>query len=295
VYALAIPEVYNTWEWTQEYPGSQELQRYFQHVDNILDISKDTIYNTRVSRATWDDSGHKWNITCDNGTKISARFMHCCLGFAAKRHFPDWPGFENYKGYMCHSSFWPVEGVDMKGKKMAVVGNGATGIQIAQTAARDVAELGVFVRTPNTCIPMNQKPIDPVKAKQDLDNMAETLGKNRYDNHGGFLFSGADQKRYTGEHKKVFDDTEERRNEVLDTAMDLGGFRILFTYDDILLDEKANRYVYDRLIARTRARMTNKKKMDILAPLEPPHPFAGKRPSLEQGMLLYRSVGSAID
>ena len=49
---------------------------------------------------------------------------------------------------------------------MAVVGNGATGIQIAQTAAREVDQLGVYVRTPNTCIPMNQSPVDPEKARK---------------------------------------------------------------------------------------------------------------------------------
>lgn len=142
------------------------MQRYFKHVDNVLNISKDTLYNTRVNSATWNESDNTWKIQCDNGTSITTRFMHCCLGFAAKRHFPDWKGLEDYKGYICHSSFWPVEGVDMKGKRVAVIGNGATGIQIAQEAARDASQLGVYIRTPNTTIPMQQRPVDPVQAKK---------------------------------------------------------------------------------------------------------------------------------
>lgn len=59
-----------------------------------------------------------------------------------------------------------MEGIDLKGKRMAVVGNGATGIQIAQSAAREVDHLGVYIRTPNTCIPMNQGKVDPEKAKK---------------------------------------------------------------------------------------------------------------------------------
>lgn len=51
MYALDIPEVYETWEWSEQYPGAPELQRYFQHVDKILDISKDTLYNMRVHTA----------------------------------------------------------------------------------------------------------------------------------------------------------------------------------------------------------------------------------------------------
>lgn len=275
IYALAIPEVYKTWHWTQQYPGSDELQKYFEHVDKTLDISKDTLYHTRVSTATWDDEERKWHIKCDNGTQITTRFMNCCLGFAAKRHFPDWPGFEDYQGYMCHSSFWPKDGVDMKGKRMAVIGNGATGIQIAQTAARDASELTVFVRTPNTCIPMRQGLVDQAQAEKDLDKVADILNRERYLNDAGFLYNG------TG--KGVFEYPQEQRDQLINEALDQGGFRVLFLFNDILVDEKANRYVYDKLTERTRSRMTTKAKKDILAPLEPPHPFGGKRPSLEQG------------
>ena len=274
MYALSIPEVVNTWHWTEQYPGSAELQRYFKHMDKTLDISKDTLYNTRIASATWDDSDHKWHLKADNGITITARFMNCCLGFAAKRHFPDWPGYEDYKGYMCHSSFWPVEGVDMKDKKMAVIGQGATGIQIAQTAARDAADLKVFIRTPNTALPMNQALVDPEQAKKDLENMADRLDRERYENLAGFLLNG--------ENKSIWEDTPEQRDEVLRKSFADGGFRPLFSYNDILIDEKANRYVYDKWAEWTRARIKDPVKRDILAPLEPPHPFAGKRPSLEQ-------------
>jgi len=154
VYALSIPEVYNTWTWSQQYPGEKELKRYFQHVDNVLNISKDTLYEHRVLSARFEASEDKWHIECENGVKITARFFLCCLGFAAKRHFPDWSGLDNFKGYMCHSSFWPAEGVDMKGKRVAVVGSGATGIQIAQESAKQASHLTCFIRTPNHCIPM---------------------------------------------------------------------------------------------------------------------------------------------
>ncbi|KAF7191091.1 Cyclopentanone 1,2-monooxygenase [Pseudocercospora fuligena] len=205
VYQLSIQEVFNTFEWKEQYPGSAELQRYFEHTDKVLNISKDTLFHTRVKAATWNDDSHRWHIECDNGTEITSKFMHCCLGFAAKRHFPDWPGFDDFQGYVCHSSFWPKEGIDMRGKRVGVVGNGATGIQIAQESAKDAEHLSVFIRTPNTCIPMNQRPVDP-----------------------------------------------------------------------------SNRHVYDFWARNVRKRIKDPVKRDILAPVEPLHPFAGKRPSLEQ-------------
>lgn len=188
VYQLSIPEVFNTFEWTEQFPGSQELQRYFKHADNVLNISKDVLYSTRVDVVRWDDASHKWHVECENGTRITTRFLNCCMGFAAKRHFPDWPGLEDYKGYICHSSFWPVQGVDMKGKRVGVVGQGATGIQIAQESAKDAKELTVFIRTPNTALPMQQRNISPEEAAIVNKTIAHRLQKERFGNAGGFLF-----------------------------------------------------------------------------------------------------------
>ena len=175
---------------------------------------------------------------------------------------------------MCHSSFWPVEGIDVRGKKVGVVGNGATGIQIAQTLAREADQLNVFIRTPNTCIPMSQGPLDPEQAKKDLPMLGDQLGKERYLNAGGFLYSG------TGKNGSEL--TAEEREQAMEEAFRLGGFRIIFAFNDVLIDETTNRHVYDFWARKTRARITDPVKRDILAPLEPPHPFAGKRPSLEQ-------------
>jgi cation diffusion facilitator CzcD-associated flavoprotein CzcO len=163
----------------------------------------------------------------------------------------------------------------MVGKRVGVVGQGATGIQIAQESARDASELTVFIRTPNSAIPMNQRPIDQEQAKKDLEGyVPRKLLKERYRNISGFL--------YDDPTKKVFDDTPEEREKVWDAAYNRGGFELIFTYADILIDEKANRAMYDYLMRKTRARITDPRKRDILAPLEPPHSFAGKRPSLEQ-------------
>lgn len=104
--------------------------------------------------------------------------------------------------------------------------------------------------------------------------MGDKLGRERYLNYGGFLING--------ENKNWHDDPPERRVKVINEYLDQGGFCVLFAYNDLLLNDDVNREVYDILTSRTRARMSNLKKKNILAPVTPPHPFAGKRPSLEQ-------------
>lgn len=153
VYAYSIPEVYEDWSWSEQYPGAEELRKYFAHVEKKLQIKKDAVFNTKVTDADFDEATSKWTIRCDNGTVIRAGTFIAAIGFAAKRHFPDWEGLDTFKGVIHHSSFWPSEGVDVKNKKVAVVGTGATGIQIAQTCAREAGELTLFqrsVRSSNT-------------------------------------------------------------------------------------------------------------------------------------------------
>lgn len=127
VYAFSLPEVYEDWNWSSHYPGGQELRDYFEHVDRKLQISKDTVFETKVLSATFVEERNVWEIECDTGVRYTCRHFIASLGFAAKRHFPDWPGYDDFEGVIHHSSFWPQEGVDVSGKRCAVVGTGATG------------------------------------------------------------------------------------------------------------------------------------------------------------------------
>lgn len=136
VYALSIPEVYNTWYWTQNYPGSAELRDYFKHMDKVLDLSKDVFYRTTVLGADFDRETNKWTVRCQNGKLFRASFLIASVGFAARRFIPDSPGLDKFAGRMLHSSFWPHEGIDVSGKKTAVIGTGATGVQIIQEWAK---------------------------------------------------------------------------------------------------------------------------------------------------------------
>jgi cation diffusion facilitator CzcD-associated flavoprotein CzcO len=132
VYALSIPEVYKEWTWTSHYPDHVELRQYFDHVESILHVKKDCVFDSKVVEAVWDTESSTWTIRCDTGKTFQTRFWTACTGFAAKRYFPDWEGLEDFRGTIHHSSFWPEDGVDVKGKRVAVIGTGATGVQITQ-------------------------------------------------------------------------------------------------------------------------------------------------------------------
>ena len=275
VYELALPEVWKTWTWSCKYPDSAEIRRYFDHVDKILQIKTDVIFDSAVVSSNFDANTKKWTVKTEDGKVATCRYLIIATGFAAKRHFPDWPGMETFAGVMHHASFWPEGVVDFSGKRVAVIGTGATGIQITQEGAKTARELTVFQRTPNLCLPMDQRSFTE---KEQQDNKA----KGSYDElfrKRRTTFSGFPWNFMT---KKTTDDSPEEREKTFEELWQEGGFKSwLSTYQDVFFDKEANRLAYDFWAKKTRARIQDPVKREILAPLEPPYAFGTKRPSLE--------------
>jgi cation diffusion facilitator CzcD-associated flavoprotein CzcO len=121
---LAIPEVYNTFNFTTNYPDWRELQAYFDHCDKVCNLRKDTAFETVVTSAEFDQQAGKWTVKTADGRTCKTRFLIIAAGFAAKRYVPDYKSIEKFRGVVHHSSFWPPEDVEVKGKKVAVIGTG---------------------------------------------------------------------------------------------------------------------------------------------------------------------------
>lgn len=182
IYELSIPEVYKDWYWTTNYPDWKELQNYFDHMDKVLNLSKDCAFETVVVSAEFDTNEAKWTVKTQDGRVTKARNLIVAAGFAAKRckcsvkkasggrlmrctDIPDVPGLDTFRGEIHHSSFWPAEGVDYKGKKVAVIGTGASGVQMIQEMGPEAEQLTVYQRTPNLALPMGKR--DLSKEEQD--------------------------------------------------------------------------------------------------------------------------------
>ncbi|RFU25210.1 hypothetical protein B7463_g11132, partial [Scytalidium lignicola] len=273
-YEYSIPEVYKDWTWTTNYPNYQELRAYFDHVDNVLDIKKDCAFESVVVDAQFNENEGKWTVKTADGRTAKSKYLVVAAGFAAKRYIPDFKGLDSFKGVIHHSSFWPEEGVDVKGKRCAVIGTGASGVQISQEWGPEVGSLKVFQRTPNLAVPMGKKPLTR-EEQQGAKVHYPRLYELREKCFGGFLFSWHE--------KTTFEDNYEEQDAYYKKLWDHGGFSFwLGNYKDMLFDPKANRRAYDFWARNVRNRVGDPRKRDLLAPLEPPHPFGVKRPCLEQ-------------
>ena len=142
--------------WTEYFSQQPELQTYFTNVLSKYDLERRTRFNTEVTDAVWNENGQRWTVTFQHqdGTvdTINARFLISAVGSLNRPRLPDIEGTETFAGASFHSARWD-QSVDYRGKRVALVGAGASGFQIAPAIADDVAHVTVFQRTAQWMFP----------------------------------------------------------------------------------------------------------------------------------------------
>lgn len=145
----------------------------FQHCRNIgkhFGLYDGALFSTQVRELRWDDATERWQISTDRGDNIRARFVVMAQGSYNRPKLPGIPGIRDYKGHVFHSARWDYEftGGSADGnlhkladKRVALVGTGATGVQLVPHLGRDSQHLYVFQRTPSSVDARSNPPTDP--------------------------------------------------------------------------------------------------------------------------------------
>ncbi|KAI5254577.1 cyclohexanone monooxygenase [Aureobasidium subglaciale] len=156
-------------DWTREYPGQEEILSYLMSVAQQYNLYQYVRFNTTVENAAWDDEAKKWKIhvSTAKGSKdaefnpeydINADFLVSAVGQLNVPKYPQITGLKDFKGKVIHSARWDWS-YDLKDKKIAVIGNGATAVQIIPEIAKVASKVGVYQRTPNWLTPRLDAPI----------------------------------------------------------------------------------------------------------------------------------------
>ncbi|KAG6861772.1 hypothetical protein C0995_012276 [Termitomyces sp. Mi166 len=275
IYQFSLEELWKDWNWKEKYPGREEIIEYFDYVDKKLDLSRDISFNTRVTSASFNITTNRWSVFTDTGVIVNPHFLVLCTGFASKPLFPDVPGLDTFQGTIHHTSLWPQAGLDMAGKRVGVIGTGASGVQVIQEVGPIAAHLTVFQRTPNLALPMNQCPVSIATQTEMKEETYPILFKRRLQTTIGFQYD-------TIKHG-VFDISPEERYLLFSELWSKGGFHyVIGSCHDITADEKANAEVYAFWRKKVLQRVRDPEMQRKLAPEKPPHPFGVRRHSLEQ-------------
>ena len=138
--------------WSRQFSPQQEILKYMEHCATKYDLNKHLQYNTTVTNASFDEASGTWCVNAEGGKTFTARSIISCTGGLSQPMYPDIKGIDTFKGEMFHSAKWDKH-FDWKNKTIAVIGTGASAIQIVPTIAPDVKQLYLFQRTPPWIMP----------------------------------------------------------------------------------------------------------------------------------------------
>jgi cation diffusion facilitator CzcD-associated flavoprotein CzcO len=244
-------ELLDEWDWTEHFSPQPKTLEYLNFVADKFDLRRDITFNAKVTAAHWHEESRDWQITLEDGSRHSARFLVTAIGPLSAPTWPKIPGIDDFKGLSCHTARWPKEPVSFEGKRVAVIGTGATGVQTIQEVAKTAKSLTVFQRTPNWCAPLHNGPISK-------EEMAEI------------------RKGYPDILRRCQEEREAKWEKLYGSkgfGMWQGNFR------DILTDRKANALLSDFVARKIRQRVKDQATATKLIPTN--HGFGTRRVPLE--------------
>lgn len=266
-------ELWESWEWSERYPESHEIRSYLEHVAQRFDLTRDITFSTRVESATFDEDRERWDVVTDTGETITATYVVSAVGALSASNTPSFPGLESFAGPTFHTGHWPHEGVDFTGRRVGIIGSGASAVQAVPLIAAQARELTVFQRTANYIVPANNGPIDPEVRAARREDWAGIRERIQQSNFGFELYL---------QEQGAADVSDAEREALLEEYWNRGGFHIwLGSYADIFFTAGANDLVRDFLDRKIREKVDDPETADLLVPRG--HPFGVKRNPLDSG------------
>ena len=133
-------------DWSRLFAPGAELKKYAEHVADKYDLRRHMRFGEAVKRAVWQESDQCWEVTTQSGQTVRGAFILTATGFLSQPKLPDIPGIDTFAGKVIHTADWDHD-YDLAGKRAAVIGTGATAVQLIPTIADQLAELTVYQRT----------------------------------------------------------------------------------------------------------------------------------------------------
>ena len=264
-------ELLDEWHWTEHFSPQPETLKYLNHVADKFDLRGDIQFRSRVASAHYKDATRSWELTLESGDKLSARWLITAIGLLSAPTMPQIPGVETFKGQSCHTARWPHDPVSFEGKRVAVIGTGATGVQTIQEVAKTAKTLTVFQRTPNWCAPLHNAKIDEKEMAEIRPRYPEIFQRCR-ETFACFL--------HTPDPRSTSEVTPEEREALWEERYANRGFGMWQgNFRDILVDRKANALVSDFMARKIRQRVKDPKVAEKLIPKN--HGFGTRRVPLE--------------
>ncbi len=266
-------ELLQEWNWPEHFAAQPDTLRYLNHVAAKFDLRRDMRFNSRVTAAQFDDASSRWTITLEDGAQDSATLLITALGPLSAYTLPNIPGRDDFVGPAFHTARWPREPVDLKGKRVGIIGTGATAIQTIQTIAKEVGHLTVFQRTPNWAAPLHNRAITAEEQAKIKASYPEIFERCRQTDTC-FI--------HQSDPRKATEVSPEEREAFWERLYAEPGFGIwVGNFRDVLVDPAANALMTEWAAKKIRQRVKDPAVAEKLIPKN--HGFGTRRLPLESG------------
>jgi cation diffusion facilitator CzcD-associated flavoprotein CzcO len=264
-------ELLDEWHWKERFSGQPENLRYLNHVADKFDLRRHMQFNAKVVAMRFDEDRCIWELSLEDDRELTSRFVVTALGLLSIPTPPRFEGMEEFQGQSFHTFHWPKEPVELAGRKVAVIGTGATGIQVIAEIADKVGELKVFQRRPNWSAPLNNGPIsdeEMADIRARYDEIFATCARTP----GGF--------EHEPDRRGFWNVSQEERVALWDQLYGSPGFAIwLRNFREIFFDEDANAEFSEYVAERIRQRVDDPAVAEKLIPKD--HGFGVQRVPME--------------
>lgn len=264
-------ELLDEWNWTEHFAPQAETEKYINYMTEKFNLRQYIQFSTRVTAAHFNEHDNTWAFTTDKDETFRSRFFIPCVGPLSAFTLPRYPGIEEFQGIWAHTARYPKEGIDYAGKRVAVIGTGATGVQTIQEVAKTASHLSIYQRRPNWCAPLHNSKINSEEMDKIKKGYPEIIERCR-GSFGGFI--------HRASPKAALEVSPEEREVFWQELYDTPGFGIwMGNYKDVLADRTANQLLSDFIAKKIRERVKNQEIAEKLIPRD--HGFGTRRVPLE--------------
>lgn len=236
-----------------------------------FDLRKHFRFNTRLLAAHFERDENAWTLEFEGGEIERCRILVTAVGPLSAPVKPNLPGLDTFAGEMHHTGLWPKEEVAIEGRRVGVIGTGATGVQVIQEVAKTAGHLTVFQRTPNWCAPLHNRCITPEELA-DIKASYASIFQLCKETTNGFM--------HDADPRKALEVSAQEREALWEKLYAEPGFGIwLANFSDILVDQSANDLISKFIAHKIRARVHNPVIADKLIPQN--HGFGTRRVPME--------------
>ena len=259
------------WDWTEHFSPREETEKYLQFVVNKFNLRPNMMFERRLEAAIWDPDISGWKLTTNTGESFTTRFLLTAIGLLSTPTLPRYDGVENFKSLSFHTFNAPREPIDFSGKRVAVIGTGATGVQLISEIADKVGSLTIFQRRPNWCAPLHNSRITPEEMVKIKDQYKEIFSLCSQTPSGFY---------HDVDPRKTFDVAPKEREAFWEKLYASPGFGVwLGNFRDMLVNSEANTEFTKFVAQKIRQRVDDPLLAEKLIPKD--HGFGTRRVPME--------------